>query len=448
MSKKLLEVLLVMQLLGGAAAAAETQQLTLKEAISRGLERNSQLLAARHQADAAKAGAVGSGLHYLPSVTLEEAWSRSNVPVNTFMMKLNQGRFTNQDFDASKLNNPSPATDFRTMVTVEQPILVPSALAGHLVARSGSEKQDAISAMVREQVAMRIFQIYLEVGKARAYLKAAEKGVEEASESRRLAAVRTAAGLGLKSDELRGATHLASMEQARLTAANNVTLARMQLAIAIGGEPGEEVDTAEPGQIKANWKDLEELKAKAVSGRQDLVAAIKGKEQADAAVLQTRAGFLPNVGAVGAWQMNDKNSPFGRDHDSWMLGVALKWNIFDGFRTVQGNSQAVAARSAAGEMLTQTRKEVGYQVHEAWLRWIEAEKRRQVALSALASAEEAFRLLSRRFENSLATMVELLDAQSALNQVRANMVESEANLMLATGQVYFSAGIFTKEVQQ
>jgi len=44
-------------------------------------------------------------------------------------------------------------------------------------------------------------------------------------------------------------------------------------------------------------------------------------------------------------------------------------------------------------------------------------------------------------------MVELLDAQSALNQARANLVESDANLMLATGRLYHAAGIFLKEVQ-
>jgi outer membrane protein TolC len=154
------------------------------------------------------------------------------------------------------------------------------------------------------------------------------------------------------------------------------------------------------------------------------------------------------VGAFGAWQMNDHNTPLGREHDAWVAGVSLKWNVFDGFRTMYNSGQASAARSAAGEMLEHTRKQVGYEVREAWLRRIEAEKRLAVSRSAVVSAEEATRLLSRRFENGLATMLDLLDAQTALNQARANLVESENNLLLATGRVYFSAGIFLKEVQQ
>jgi len=43
-------------------------------------------------------------------------------------------------------------------------------------------------------------------------------------------------------------------------------------------------------------------------------------------------------------------------------------------------------------------------------------------------------------------MAELLDAQSALNQTRASLVESEASHALADGQVYYTSGIFLKEM--
>lgn len=431
---------------GTTVYAADVERLTLREAITRGLEQNNQLRSIRYQSDAARSEAAAASLHYLPSVTLEESWSRSNVPVNTFMMKLNQGRFTNQDFAVSKLNNPAPVSDFRSAVTVEQPLLVPSAWAGQKVAQRGAERQEAMEGLATQQTIFQIFQIYLDVQKAHAFLHAAEKALEEAQESRRQAVVRTAAGLGLKSDELRAATQLAAMQQQKISAENNLTLARMQLALATGGQPGAEVETAETARLKLPEEGLDGLIGAAQQHRRDLQAAERGKEQADAALLQVKAGFLPTVGAFGSWQMNDKDTAFGNEHDSWMAGVSLKWNIFDGFRTWNGTGRAKAARSAAVEQLEQARKEVGYQVREAWLRRIEAEKRNEVASSAVAAAEETTRILSKRFENALASMLELLDAQSALNQARASQVESENNLILATGRLYHVAGIFTKEV--
>ncbi|MGB4599788.1 MAG: TolC family protein [Trichlorobacter sp.] len=430
------------------AYGTELQQVSLREAITRGLERNNQTRIARFQAEAARSAAQGAALHYLPSLTVEEAWTRSNVPVNAFMMKLNQGRFTNQDFTTDRLNDPAPVSDFRSSVIIEQPLLVPAAWAAGRSATRGAERQEALSEHARQQIGYQVFLHYLEVHKTKAYLQASEKAVAEARESHRQAIVRTKAGMGLKSDELRAATHLAAMEQQAISRANDLTLARMQLALVTGGQPGEELDAVEPVQIKMPQQTPEQLTQLAHQLRHDLQASELGKQQADAALLQARAGFLPTIGAFGSWQMNDPTTPLGREHDAWAAGVTLRWNLFDGLRTWHADSQASATRSAAIERVEQARKEISYQVQEAWLRRMEAEKRLEVARTAVLAAEEATRLLSKRFDNALATMFELLDAQSATNQSRANLVESEASLVQATGRIYFVAGTFLKEVAQ
>lgn len=430
------------------AEGGDLQQITLREAIKQGLEHNHQGRAAQFQAEAARSGATASALHYLPSVTVEESVTRSNNPVLTFMTKLNQGRFTNQDFAISRLNNPAPLNDFKSAVTVEQPLFMPEAWAAQSGARSGAERQEAIAEQTREQLAFRIFQQYLSVQQAKALLDAAVKAVEEAKESRRQAAVRLKAGLGLKSDELRADTHLSMAEQQAISAANNLTLARMQLSLALGGQSGQQLDTDGAVSMRSPEQHLDSFVQLAQQQRRDLLASERNKDQADAALLQTQARFLPTIGAFGSWQMNDHSQPFGREHDSWVAGISARWNLFDGFRTWHSSSQKRAERSAAAELLAQTRKEVSYQVHEAWLRHQEAEKRLTAARNAVSAAEEATRLLSKRFENALATMLELLDAQSALNQARASLVESDTALTLATGRVYYAAGTFLKEVQQ
>jgi len=73
-------------------------------------------------------------------------------------------------------------------------------------------------------------------------------------------------------------------------------------------------------------------------------------------------------------------------------------------------------------------------------------KRLEVTRHSVLDAEETVRLLTKRFENSLATMVELLDAQTALNQARANLVEAEAGYTLAGGRIYYMTGTFVKEM--
>lgn len=436
----------LLQLACTPACAGELQALTLHEAIVRGLERNNRVIASGHQATAARIAATAAGRHYLPTVHLEETWSRSNLPVATFMMKLNQGRFQNRDFEVERLNNPAPVSDFRTALTLEQPLLTPSAPGTAAMAREEAQSREALTEQTRQQVAFTIFQLYLEVHKAKAHRAALETALSEARERRRQATVRTAAGLGLASDELRAATHLAALEQRRISADHGLVLARMQLALATGGNPGDELDTAEAVRLQQPDRSLASLLTTARQMRPDLQAAERERERAEAALRRARSGFLPTVNAFGSWQMHDAVTPFGRDQDAWMAGVSLRWNLFDGLRTVHGVGQARAERAAATELLVGRENEVGYQVHEAWLRRIEAEQRVEVARSAVSAAAETVRLLAKRFDNALATMIEVLDAQNVLDQARAAVVESEAELHLATGRLYHVAGVFLKEV--
>lgn len=444
---------LMMALLAGAMQlgtvhAAEVRMVSLQEAISAGLELNHQIKASDHQTRAADAGAREASSHYYPNLFFEESVSVANVPTRTFMMKLDQGRFTQNDFQINNLNNPKSVTDFRTSLTWEQPLFVAAAYAERRVAARQAEQQRIAGTATREQVAFRIFQTCLTVLKAKAHLASVEQALAEVRESRRLAQVRLEAGLGLKSDEMRADTQLAVTEQQRISAANNLTLARMQLALLTGAAVGEELDVLPISAIPEHVGPLEALTQKTLSGHTSVLLAKSSLEQADAVRSAARSAYLPNISGAASYQINDHRNPFGAEHDSWMAGLHLRWNLFDGFRRENRNEKALASRSAGQEQLEQTRREVQYHLHAAWLRDQESKQRYKVAASSVAAAEEAVRLVGRRFENALATMLELLDAQSALHQSRALLVESETDRLLARGTLWYASGQFLQEVQK
>src|SRR6185369_16711983 len=92
----------------------DVQRLTLREAVKSALELNSLLKAAGFSASAASQGITMATSRYYPGIFLEESFAASNAPTQTFMMKLDQGRFSQDDFQTNSLNHPSAHHDFKT----------------------------------------------------------------------------------------------------------------------------------------------------------------------------------------------------------------------------------------------------------------------------------------------------------------------------------------------
>lgn len=429
-----------------AAAEAETLKLSLRDAMSMALENNSQIKAARFNSQAASHGIDSANSRYWPAVSFEETLAASNSPTNTFMMKLDEGRFTQNDFQISSLNNPSAAHDFKTALSIQQPLFVPSLAPLKELAVKDAQKSELELEAARQGMAFQVFQKYLEILKDDAQVKAADKAVADARENMRLATVRTASGVGLRSDELRSRTHLSSVEQQNISAYNNLTLARMKLALLIG-LPEDQMFEVSGELDRVVVPDMsEQVMNKALENRVEVRQSQADLDKSAAALSLARSEYLPTVGAFASYQLNAKDAPFTSDNDAWNAGVSLKWQLFDGFRTNSERKRAVSGQSAAREMMESTKKEVRYQLRESYVRRQEAGKRLEVSRHSVLDAEETVRLLGRRYENSLATMVELLDAQTALNQARADLVETEAGYALAGGRIYYMTGTFVKEM--
>jgi outer membrane protein TolC len=448
MNAKGVILLLVSMLALPAAGMADEGRVSLKEAVELAMTRNHLLKAAAYDQLAAEHGTAVSRSRYLPRIFLEETAAVTNEPTRVFMMKLDEGRFTQNDFLVDNLNHPATHGDFGTQFSLEQPLL--DFGIGHdveMARREEAAQRQAIEKR-REDVALRVVTAYLEVQKATAQIEATDKALQAAREQQRLATVRSAEGTGLKSDELRARTFLAEVEQQSITARNGRTLAKMRLAQATGGETGDALDVtgnAAALPLTLSRGDLENL---ALGSRPDLKEQEQQAHRAEAAVDKARSAYLPTVYAGAAYRMNDRDIPFGRDNDGWVAGATLHWELFDGLRRGNELAKARARQQSAAESLKDYRQEIALQVTESYLRREESGQRLAVARHALADAEEGVRLISRRFENSLATMADLLDAQTALNRTRASLVENESDFALATAQLYYAAGVLLKEVMQ
>lgn len=438
---------LIAMLLIPLSAPAFGEVVTFREAVNRALESNNLLKAASLERDVAEQEVAVSRSRYLPRVFLESGAVLSNTPSTVFMMKLDEARINPAgDFAADTLNDPSPRADFRSALTMEQPLLDFGIGTGVKMAGKNAEASELSFQGRREEVAFRVYLAYLGVRRGHAFRDIAEQALAAAREHDRLAGLREREGIGLKSDRLRTATSLAEAEQRLLSAKNDLLLARMRLNLVAGGAQGESLDIGEVPRLADPSLAQAELVALAQQSRPDLLVAETSVQRGELAVRQAKNAYLPTLYAKGAYQINDRDLPFGMDKDSWSVGVNLRWELYDGARRSHEREKAELVRKGAAAVLENERREVALQVTESVLRRQEAALRLESAAAAARDAEEGMRLIGLRFGNGLSPLVELMDAEAALNRARANLVEVENSFLASTGEVYYRSGVFLKEV--
>ena len=113
-------------------ARAEEVSVTLADALELAGSANPELQASLARAEAQTARAESVDSMKLPRLGLSMGWGYSNLPASVFANKLNAGQFTAEDFDISRLNDPSALSALNTALTLEVPIDVFGKIGGAL----------------------------------------------------------------------------------------------------------------------------------------------------------------------------------------------------------------------------------------------------------------------------------------------------------------------------
>lgn len=431
-----------------ASATYAGEALSLKDAVRLTLERSNYLRVAESDVRSMEQDVKVARSYGLPRVMLEESFVRTDIPSYVFSYKIDQERMTGVDMTKApaSFNDPNPLSDFKTSLSIEQPLYAPRTGIRVDMARAEVEASRLRLQRSREDAVFNTVTAYIDVQKAKAARAAVEAGLCDAEEHLRVARVREDSGVGVRADVLRAAVSLSEMKARKVQTESDLQIARSRLALAVGEEYGAEVDAADDGLAFSSPGDLHETVLKAVDARSDILELRKRLDNTRNLERLARADYFPTLSLAGSYQMDDRDIPFGSDGQHWMVGATLRWEAFDGFRRRAEEAKAHEARTMLRERLEAYRKEVAFRLKESWLRMNDATQRVEITANAMKEADEGSRLVARRFENSLSTMAEVLDAQAALDKARANLVQAEKEKVLALARVWHNAGLLLTEM--
>ncbi|MBN1841436.1 MAG: TolC family protein [Deltaproteobacteria bacterium] len=441
--------LCVLLSLGHPLLAARTEipdtPLTLGEAIKMGLANNPQIAAVKSKVDASMARVSQARSGFFPRVDISESFSRITNPMWAFGTKLNQEVITSRDFDPQTLNDPEAINNFATTLSVTLPLYDRG--QNWIGLSQAKLNQKAISRFedrIRQQVIVGVVVSYTAVLLAQENLRVVEQTLETARAHFKMVSSRFQSGLVVKSDLLRAEVRIAELEQERLEAESQVEVARAALNAAMGVEIRRsfylvtelERGTEPPGSLEV-WI------SKSLENRPDLQEIQFQELMAEEQVKKAKAAHLPGVYLSGSYEINSED--FSETVNNYTLGAVMRFNLFSGFGLQSKVNEAAAKLRQTQAMARLLELGVRVETRQAFFMAQSAYQRIGVARAAVAQAEEGLRIVRNRYESGLFTIVNLLDAEVALQQARTNYFRSLHDFEVGIARLNLAAGIIDED---
>ncbi len=438
-------VLILSAAMAPAHARAQTAPtLTLRDAIGRALAKNPELAVDEPARQAARLEARSTRAAYLPRLDFEQAYTGGNNPVYVFGTLLTQRAFKEANFELSSLNNPDPVDNLLTRLTVQQNIWDFGRSSNRTQAANlGVEIADRSYEDHQRQTILAVLDTYYSLALAREAAEAAGIALESAEAIEKQAKARVASGLATEADLLRSQTYLATAKQQRVQAQGRIEIARANLNRLMGelldANPGE------PEALKPSSLPIipeQDLLTNLRERRPDYQRLLAELRQAEADAGARKSEFIPYIGAYGAWEA-DNPSLTRAGGTNWIAGVSLRWNIYAG-----GSDDA--RLKAARQRIEQKRRQVAamesamaLEVRRASIECRSAEQQVEVTLAAEAQSRESLRILKNRYDAGLATMTDLLAAETERSAARTALAEAIYRHRMSYAQLEYAAGILS-----
>ena len=421
------------------------EQISFQDAVKVAFENNNELLALKSSLMASNEDIAIVRSNLLPKLRFDEVFINTNNPALVFGLKLNQRTLSTADILGSPRSetNPAPLNSFITAITLEQPIFVRQVNVGISMAKKEFESQKYSYCRKKEEVTFKVAQAYLAVDQEKNLVVVAQKAVKEAEEILNAAQIMYGNKKCHYSDILRASTVLTDSRQKLISAQKNLEVSKRALGLALGKQ--ESFDIQQIDFLRFCLKSSTYYND--ISAVRNDVKAIELKyENAKNNIKLAETDYFPTIGTLGSYQFYDDSAPFGGDGHNYIAAGFLKWYAFDGLKAKHEKRKAQNQVTEAYETLEGFKKQVSYQVYEAYLGVEEAKQNLELSSEELKTSEEGRMNVFQRYKDSQLTLIDLLDTQSILNQTRVEAVYNDNKYKNALVNLCFESGTITKDL--
>lgn len=248
-----------------------------------------------------------------------------------------------------------------------------------------------------------------------------------------------------RNDRLKAALQTSNTELQLLEAQSNYAIAQSTLALLLGFPENTDfqVDRAY-ADIRIPDGSYEAYLQQALSSRQDLKALGYQKQAADIGIKAAKAGYLPTLAATGGYAYIDVPNLLTVTN-ALNGGLALQYSISSLWKTKSAIHLAQAQQLQAEANTRNLSDAIRLQINSDYQAQQLARRKIAVYEKAEQQAEENARIVKNKYDNGLATVTDLLEADAALLSTRLNVSYAQADAALAYYRLLQTTGIVPTE---
>lgn len=424
------------------ANAQTNKPLTLNEAIDLSIKNSKQLKINRAKVEQASASVREAIQRRLPDASFSGSYIRLTNPAIDLKTKTNgSGSGSgNSGGGTPKVNQAAYG-----ILNASLPIYAGGKIRYGIESSkylAHAEELDAENS--KEEVIENTIEAYVNLYKANAAVKLYEENLVQAQQRVKEFSNLEKNGLLARNDLLKVQLQASNVELSLLDAKNNWELANVNMDLMLGLP---ESTTLAPDSSIINQSfsvgTLDEYVQSALKNRKDIEALGLRKQAADLAVKATKADRYPATALTGGYIAADVPKLLTITNAA-NIGIGVSYNLGSLWKNKAKVDQAEAQSrelEAAQELMNNN---IRLQVNRAYLNWLSSQKKIEVYAKAVEQADENYRIVKNKYDNGLATVTDLVEADVSQLQSHLNYSIAKADAVIVYNQLSEAAGTLTQ----
>ena len=432
-------VVIVVIFFAQLSMSQEKRMLTVKEAIDLSIKNSKQLKASKARIDAAVAQVKEAEDNRLPNFNVSGSYLRlnnANIDLKTQ---------SNNSSGGSGNTNPKISQALYGIANLSYPIYAGGRIKYGIESAKYLEEAAKLDAdNDKESVILNTMNAYANLYKAGVTIDVVRESLVSSRQRDTAFSRLEQNGLLARNDLLKTALQTSNIELSLLDAENNWRLANINMNLMLGLPENTEliIDTT-TFQQDNSIKNIDEYEQLAIQNRKDVQALSFRKKAAGTAIKSAKTEGYPTValtgGYIAAYVPN-----FITITNAINAGIGVQYNLASLWKTNTKLQQAKAREQELQANEEQLNDVIRLQVNQDYQNYLLSQKKIEVYQKALQQAAENFRITKNKYNNSLVTVTELLDADVALVQAKLNLSVSKADAIQAYNKLLYTTGLLNR----